>query len=187
MPEETTAAVESPTEPERHSVTYELMDRDAAAACLRASFHHPLLRRKFIPAITFLAVVGFVFLCWQGGWIGPVSAVLGLSIFYMGIVPRLLARQARANPGFRGPHTLVISPDAIGGETHGVGETRVFWWTVVGIGSTPEHLMFFWQSGATTIVPRRAFETPQDADRFLATAERWRDAAISAATGGSRN
>ena len=179
VPEPSEAAEPAREDPGRLSIRYELSDRDAVAVCRDAGFRHPKLRRKLVPALAVVAIVGLAFNYWYGGIIPTAGAVIGFSVFYYLILPKLLGRQARSNPAFRGPHTLEITPAAIGGETRGVGQTRVFWSTVVGVGSTAGYLMIFWQSGGTTVIPRRAFPTGEAADEFLSAARRWHAAATA--------
>lgn len=168
-----------PSSGERLEVRFELTEADALVGYFQGFLGHPLVRKR-------LPVVIFFLLTMQYGLAvvaGPSAAVAVLAAVVFGfgfLLPAIVRLQARKNDRLRGPHTAWITPEGIGGWTEGVGTTRVVWPLVKEVGGTRTHILVFWQVGATTLIPRSAFASPEEADAFLETARQWHRAGLAA-------
>jgi hypothetical protein len=58
-------------------------------------------------------------------------------------------------------------------------EGSIKWAAFARIASTPEQIYFSWHRRAATIIPRRAFASPEDAEALLQAAAHWHAAARS--------
>ena len=71
--------------------------------------------------------------------------------------------------GVLGAHTVTLTPDALHERT-AVNEFKASWRGIFRIDATPSHLFIYVQPNAACVIPRRAFQTPADAEAFLSTA-----------------
>lgn len=167
--------------PERLEVRFELEEADALVGYFQGFFGHPLVRRRFMPIGMFFLLTMQYGLAVAAGPSAAV-AVLAAMVFGFGfLMPWMVRMNARKSARFRGPHTAWITPEGIGGWTEGVGTTRIVWPLVKEVEGTRTHILVFWQAGATTLIPRAAFESPEAAERFLETARQWHRAGLEAA------
>lgn len=165
-------ASEEPGGSERLEVSFELNEGDALAGYFYGFLGHPLVRRRMPLAFFFFLMmeVGF------GLAIGPSAGIALMAAAILGLgflIPMLVRMQARRNPRFRGPHTAWITPELVGGWTEGVGTTRITWSHVHDVGDTRSHLLIYWRAGASTLIPKAAFASPEAAEEFFQTAQRW--------------
>lgn len=161
-----------PTPETRLEVRFELTEADALVGYFQGFLGHPLVRRRMPVVVFFLLVMQYGLAVAAG----PSAAVAVLAAVVLGfgfLLPGMVRLQARKSERFRGPHTAWITPEGIGGWTEGVGTTRVVWPLVKDVEGTRTHILVFWEAGATTLIPRAAFESPEAAELFLETARQW--------------
>jgi hypothetical protein len=75
------------------------------------------------------------------------------------------------NVGMLGPRTVRLDADGVHVEMDGGRESR-YWWAVEDVTTSPDHVYIYVTSISAHIVPRRAFATRDDADRFYQEARR---------------
>lgn len=156
--------------PDRLEVHYRLDPKDLA------DLYRSQLRwtRKSAPSLVGLALV----IGWSGynsyGWPGLVGGVvLGLLV-----LPRFLVwisiRQARSAPGVLQDHSLYLSPLGLVSVITGNVQNRLDWPAVTELTGLPSCLLLHRGANHAILIPRRAFASSEEADRFLAQATRWR-------------
>ncbi|HTE18929.1 MAG TPA: YcxB family protein [Armatimonadota bacterium] len=91
------------------------------------------------------------------------------------VLPWGLARSARKQSQALAPSTLTVAPDGLFGTTEGQ-EFRHDWGGVEDIVTTREHLFFYFGGENALAVPRRAFGSPAEAEKFYAVAREYRSA-----------
>ncbi len=168
----TEPAAEEADGEERLKVRFELDEGDALAGYFYGFLGHPVVRRRMPLAFFFFMMMNVGL----GLTIGPSAGIALMAAVIFGIafmLPLLVRWQARKNPRFRGPHTAWITPELVGGWTEGVGTTRIVWQHVQDVGNTRSHLLIYWRAGATTLIPKSAFPSPEAAEEFFQTAQCW--------------
>lgn len=78
--------------------------------------------------------------------------------------------------GVLGEHTITLPPETLQERT-AVNDSKTVWRSLYRIDSTADHLFIFTQPNTAHVIPRRAFPTPASAEAFLATAQRYFEAA----------
>lgn len=156
--------------PERLELHYRLELEDLSA------FFRSQLRwtRKSAPSFLMLAVVcgwvGYSNFDWPGLAGGLLLGLLGF--------PRLFVwnaiRQARSAPGVLYDHSLYLSPLGLVSVTPGVGLSRMDWSAVTELNGMPGGILLQRGPNHAILIPRRAFASSEEADRFLAQATCWR-------------
>ena len=71
--------------------------------------------------------------------------------------------------GILGEHTATLTPEFVQERTP-VNDTKAAWRGIFRIGATSQHLFIYTQPGAALVIPRAAFPSPEDSERFLVTA-----------------
>jgi hypothetical protein len=95
---------------------------------------------------------------------------------------RVLKKRMRAiyregiNRTVFGDHKVAISASGISHASE-TSDSRTAWAAVERITETPRHIFLYVGAGLAHIVPRRAFSSEADAQRFVAAARRFREAA----------
>lgn len=170
------------------AVTVNVSDEDVADFL---AYHHgrrsrlgPVVRMS----LPILLVIGLVDLAlWQSGRFTVATLVFNAVwlLTALALFPWLWRRQLRKVAGRGGPrneHTVEIGPSGLVGLAMGKPAVRRSWAVVSQIVEAREHFFFYVSDPeaeivSVEIVPRREFATPEDAERFLAAARSWKDAA----------
>jgi YcxB-like protein len=163
-------------QPERLEVTYRFTADDARRVGWWAQYQHPRLKRP-LQVVLLLGLIAAGFAAWANG--DPAFVVPLIVTLFFGCLwyPRQVARRITRQPGWGEQHTVWISPEAVGGRTTQVGEAKYEWHLAQQILDAPHYILLQWRSGATTIIPTRAFADPPSAARFVQAAKAWHAAA----------
>jgi hypothetical protein len=171
------AANPAPAYPLR--VRYELAREDARAAYWYNTWGNPRARRNLMWGLPLLAIGGVRLGYVAGG--APLAILLAvmLPLVLFVQIPWMATRTCLKQPAFRGPHEVWLTPEAVRGNTEGVGDSSLVWAYVSEITGTGRHLLIRWKSGSVTMIPRTAFHAPADAELFLTEARRYWAAATA--------
>jgi hypothetical protein len=153
--------------------------------------HSPALQRQYrlgfiaSPLLGFLAGVTLV------GWERPlvwIGVFMTAAVFYAAVYGWCVRRSLRStisavlaegkNRGVLGRHTIELRPDGLR-EATDVNDTVHTWRGVERIEADEHFIFIYTQAMMAHGIPRRAFSTPEEAERFLAIA-RERHAASAA-------
>jgi hypothetical protein len=161
--------------PERIVVSYELTMWD-----IRVLIAGQLRRkRRFWIG---LGIGGSVFGLLASLFVGPgwgVIAGLGLIALILGLVLGTSLINARYAKGVLGPHTLVAAPAGYWSEAPGVVSSVQRWSVFTDIAANGRHLLLHRGPDMVVGIPRRAFASAGEVDRFLAQVTRWRLAQLA--------
>ena len=167
-------------------VTYENTRADLRALERHAQGVHPLYRRAFwmrtVIAVAFGLIEAVRAAVPLGRKVLAFAVAAGAMWAFMWIFGRLvtslLSTIGKKQKGYEGvfcEHTVAIDPEGVTETTH-LGETRVSWRGIYRVDSTAEHLFIYNQPGMALIVPRRAFGSSEEADKFLRIAAGYHEA-----------
>lgn len=174
---EVPADVEAALGPERVVVNYDLTMSDVRALIAWQ------LRRKprlwiglLVTACGFGGLTGFV-----SGLANGVAVGLGMLTIPVAVIWGIGLLGARFGKGVLGPHTLIAAPVGYWAATPGVASSVQRWSSLTDIAANPRHLLLYRGNDFVVGIPRRAFDSPESADRFLAQVTRWRLAELAPA------
>jgi hypothetical protein len=77
----------------------------------------------------------------------------------------------RKTPHLRGHHIMEVGPVGLRGTTEGVATSETYWQQVEAVRGTASHIYFHWKAGTTSVIPRSAFPSAEEADAFLQAAQ----------------
>lgn len=175
------ADIEELLGPERIVVHYELTMADVRVLIAGQ------LRRKqrfkvglCIGGMIFGLMVGLF-----GGFVAGVTAGLGLIAALLALVVGTSLFNARQAKGVLGTHTLVAAPAGYWSEAPGVVSSVQRWNVFTDLAATERHVLLFRGPDFVVGIPRRAFGSSDEVDRFLAQITRWRLAQLAEAGPGA--
>ena len=156
--------------PDRLAVKYELTMAD-----IRALIAVQVLRKRWLlPGLLLTSIVlGLCMSLFDGPQVGAATGIGFLLVMLAVIVgaPLLNAKQAK---GVLGPHTLIAAPIGYWTQAPGIASSIQRWSTLTGIEANARHVLLFRGPDFVVGIPRRAFSSSAEVDRFLAQITRWR-------------
>ena len=143
----------------------------------------PWKRFDFIPVFALSVLIAYDH--WKPNTPGGLlfAAASGIAFFSMLIVVQLwrekeaFLKVTELRPGTIGLHTILLHSKGL--DLHGsVMETRVRWAKVTELKQNDKLLVFFISQRFGFIVPKHAFQTPEQAQAFVGTAQAYRKSAL---------
>jgi hypothetical protein len=172
---EVPADVEAALGPERVVVNYDLTMADVRALIAWQLRRKPRLwGALLVLALGFGGVAGLT-----SGLVNGVAAVLVTLAIPTAMIWGITLLSARSGKGVLGPHTLVAAPVGYWAVNPGVASSVQRWSSLTDIAANQRHLLLYRENDFVVGIPRRAFESPEAADRFLAQITRWRLAELA--------
>ena len=102
-------------------------------------------------------------------------------VFLLWTQRRAVIALTLARPGAVGLHTLSLQPDGLREQTS-VLEARVKWQHITEVAQSPQMIALFLGPRYGFLVPKRAFQNPQQAQAFFETAQAYRRSALDGTT-----
>lgn len=115
------------------------------------------------------------------GLAAGVAAALLVFAFILGLVVFSALFSAKQAKGILGAHTLVAAPAGYWSETPGVVSSVQRWTVFTDVAANERHILLSRGPDMVVGIPRRAFASSDEVDRFLAQITRWRLAQLAEA------
>jgi len=109
------------------------------------------------------------------------SVTVGWGVFLFWMQRRAVIAQATARPGAIGLHTLSLQPEGLR-EQNSVLEAWIKWQKFAEIAESPQMIVLLISPRYGFLVPKRAFQTLEQAQTFLETAQAYRQSALDGTT-----
>jgi hypothetical protein len=111
-------------------------------------------------------------------WVFVLVYFLYAPIFHRGFIARAVrkAHPPEESRGTLGRHTITLTTNGLREESE-TGESSTLWRGISKISSNDQYIFFYLNPNLAHVVPRRAFPSDEDAERFLETARALQDAA----------
>lgn len=180
-PRQVRADVEALLGPDRMVVDYELTMTD-----VRILITGQLLRkRRFTVGLGISGLLFGLFAGLLGGPLTGVASGLLLIAFVIALVVGGSLFNARRTKGILGQHTLIAAPSGYWSESPGVLSSVQRWSVFTDVAASGRHLLLFRGPDMVVGIPRHAFASVEESNRFLALITGWRLAQLAEANASS--
>jgi hypothetical protein len=169
--------VQLPTAPDGMTLSYELVEDD-----LVALQRHQFRRRVPLLLLWLAVLVYLVADTLKMGIAGGLILVVPAALLF-GWMPSAVRKQVRKQSGLLGPQALAASPEGLTTWSAALGQEQRGWPGIREIRAGREHVYLFLNPMQAYVVPRRAFASTEESERFLARVREWHRAARTRSPG----
>lgn len=169
------ADVEEALGPDRVVVQYDLTLADVNALL---AWQLPRKPRLWLTLLV-IALLGGVIAGLLSGPGTGLAAAVAMLVVPVALIWGITLLSARFGKGVLGPHTLMAAPVGYWSAAPGILSSVQRWSTLTDISANGRQLLLYRGTDFVVGIPRRAFESPDAADRFLAQITRWRAAELA--------
>jgi hypothetical protein len=141
------------------------------------------LRRKrwVLPGLLLTSVLVGVIFSFLYGMRTGVAWGFGFFFLLPGMILGSTLLNVKQAKGVLGPHTLIAAPRGYWTQAPGIASSVQQWTTLTDIGASVDHLLLYRGPDFVVGIPRHAFATVAESDRFLAQITGWRLAQLAEA------